>query len=135
MRTCVYPITRNLLAAALILLLAGSAIAQERGKKKLLALAGAVAFAIGAAAYDNHETLKGIRAGVGVEGNTWMVGSRPSMRALIGRDVLVIGWTSAPSVLAYKFHKMPFFYGGLGMPVIDGLKSIQGGKSWVALEH
>jgi hypothetical protein len=124
------------LTLALTLLLAVPSLAQDspRGKKKLLALAGVLTFTILAARYDNYETLKGIRAGVGVEGNTWLVGSHPSARALYGRDVLVIGLTTTPSVLAYVFRKWPMHYAGLTGPATFGVKSIQGGREWAKLE-
>lgn len=104
--------------------------AQPRGKKKLLALAGVVGFAIAADIYDVRETEKGLKAGVAVEGNTWLVGSKPKAGPLYRRDLLVIGLTTMPSVIAYAAHHMEFFYAGLVGPVIIGAKHINGGNQW-----
>jgi hypothetical protein len=125
------------LTLALTLLLAGTLFAKDapRGKKKLLAFAAVLTFTIVAASYDAHETLKGLKLGVGVEGNTWLVGSHPSARALYGRDVLQIGLITTPSALAYVFRKWPFYYAGLAGPAAFGAKSIQGGRSWIKFEH
>jgi hypothetical protein len=107
--------------------------APSRGPKKLWALAGVVGFAVATDIYDVTETEKGLKAGVAVEGNTWLVGSKPKAGALYGRDLLVIGFTASPSVLAYVFRKPEFFFAGLGGPIVIGCKHIHGGNQWKAL--
>ena len=103
---------------------------KPRGKKKLLALAGVVAFAVAADVYDVRETEKGLKAGVAQEDYTWLVGSHPSARALYARDSLVLGITTTPSVLSYIFHRNELYYGFLSAPVVYGIKHIQGGNQW-----
>jgi len=105
----------------------------KRGKKKLLFLAAAVAFELLAAHYDISETEKGLKAGVAVEGNTFLVGQHPSAAALWGRDALMLGITATPSTLAYIFRNQPFYYGGLAALIVLGAKHIQGGDEWKSL--
>ncbi|MGO8797113.1 MAG: hypothetical protein ACLQLC_20025 [Candidatus Sulfotelmatobacter sp.] len=105
-----------------------------RGVKQLIALGGALAFAIVADHYDISETEKGIKAGVAVEGNTWFIGTdKPTAGQLYKRDLLVIGVTATPSVLAHIFRAPALFYGGLSMPVVMGMKHISGGNQWKRL--
>jgi hypothetical protein len=107
---------------------------EPRGKKKLLALAGVVGFAIATDVYDVSETEKGLKAGVAVEGNTFLVSSdKPTAGQLYRRDLFVIGLSATPSVVAYAFHKTEFFYAGLVGPVAVGIKHIQGGNQWKSL--
>lgn len=77
----------------------------------VLALLAAVAFAIGCDIYDVVLTEKGIKAGVAVEGNTFLVGSKPSALALYLRDSLAIGAATVPAVLALVGHNDPLFLG------------------------
>ena len=105
-------------------------VAPSRGPKKLLALAGVVGFAVATDVWDVRETEKGLRAGVAVEGNTWLVGSKPKAGALYGRDLLVIGLTASPAVVAYIFRKPEFFFGALAGPIVIGCKHIHGGDQW-----
>ena len=105
-----------------------------RGVKHLIALGGALAFAIVADHYDISETEKGIKAGVAVEGNTWLIGTdKPTAGQLYKRDLLVIGLSATPSVLAHIFRAPALFYGGLSMPVVLGVKHISGGNQWKRL--
>jgi len=112
---------------------ADSTFRESRGRKKLLALTGAVAFEVAANHYDVSETEKGLKAGVAIEGYTWLVGSSPSAGQLYGRDLLTVGIVVAPSVVAYVFRRTEFFYGGLAGPVVLGCKHISGGNQWKAL--
>lgn len=106
---------------------------EPRGRKKLLALAGVVAFEVAANHYDISETEKGLKAGVAIEDYTWLVGSRPSAGPLYARDLLTVGILATPSVLAYIFRRMDLFYGFLPGPVVMGYKHISGGNQWKAL--
>jgi hypothetical protein len=106
---------------------------EPRGRKNLLALAGAVAFEVVANHYDVSETEKGLKAGVAVEGNTWLVGSKPTAGQLYARDLLTVGILVTPSVVAYIFRRTELFYGGLAGPVVMGCKHISGGNQWKAL--
>jgi hypothetical protein len=104
-----------------------------RHPKRLIALVGAIGFEQVCAVYDARQTEKGLKAGVAVEGNTWLVGQHPSFRALESRDILYTSFLVTPSVLSYVFHNTPFFFGGLAAPVTYGIKHIQGGKQWQTL--
>jgi hypothetical protein len=104
-----------------------------RGKKKLLWLVGSSILEQAANHYDTVETLRGIRAGVAVEGNTWLVGTHPSVRALYLRDAMTLGIIVSPSLVAYKFRKMPFFYAGCVGPLVMGIKHVNAGKKWQSL--
>ena len=106
---------------------------EARGKKKLFILAATTGFELIADSYDIHETEKGLKAGVALEGNTWLVGSRPSAKALWGQSSLELGLTMAPAVLSYVFRQTALYYGTAGAPVILAIKHIQGGNQWKAL--
>jgi len=107
---------------------------ESRGPKKLLLLGGVLAFAIAADCYDVSETEKGIKAGVAVEGNTWLIGTdKPTAGQLYKRDLLVIGLTAAPPTFAYIFRGPTWFYAGLSGPVVMGFKHISGGNQWKRL--
>jgi hypothetical protein len=120
------PIQSRLIAAA-------SHSIEPRGPRKLLALAGAVAFEATANHYDISETERGLKAGVAVEDYTWLVGSRPGAGQLYTRDLLTVGIVLTPIVAAYMSRKMEFFYAGLSGPVVLGCKHISGGNRWKAL--
>jgi hypothetical protein len=95
-----------------------------------VALAGAVAGDL----YDVAMTEKGIKAGVAVEGNDWLVGQKPSALALYLRDSLVLAFCVAPTaLLATVFHNLPLAYGALISPVIYGYVHLQGGLAWKKL--
>jgi hypothetical protein len=114
-------------------IVADSNFNEPRGRKKLLVLAGAVAFELLANRYDVSETEKGIKAGVALEDYTWLVGSKPTAGQLYARDLLTVGILVTPSIVAYAFRRMEPFYGGLSLPVVLGCKHISGGNSWKAL--
>jgi hypothetical protein len=103
--------------------------------KQLAAIVAASAFDVAASAYDIHETERGLRMGVAVERNTWLVGAHPSTGALWGKNLLQFGLCVSPSTLVYAFHKpAALVYGLLAAPLVDGAKHIQGGREWVTLE-
>lgn len=95
-----------------------------------LALVAALGFAIAADIYDVVLTEKGIKAGVAVEGNTFLVGQKPSAVALYLRDSLVTGIATTPCILALVYGNKPLFYGFLVAPVVAGVKHIRGGRAW-----
>ena len=91
------------------------------------------AFMIAADIYDVIMTTEGIKAGVAVEGNTWLIGDKPTALQLYARDSLVMVFCLAPSVVAHFLGNDPIAYGGLVSPVIFGIKHIQGGLAWKKL--
>jgi hypothetical protein len=103
---------------------------RPRGHKKLLTAVGVVGLELVADHYDVSETEKGLKAGVGNEGYTWLVGTRPSAGQLYSRDMLVFGITATPSLIAYLRRSSELFYGGLGAPVTLAVKHIYAGNGW-----
>ena len=84
--------------------------------------------------YDVTMTERGIKAGVAVEGNDWLVGSKPSAIALYLRDGLVFAMCVAPAVVfATVAHNVPLGYGALSAPVVFGVKHLLGGLQWRTL--
>jgi hypothetical protein len=104
-----------------------------RGHKKLLAFVGVLAFEVATDIYDVSETEKGLKAGVANESFTWLVGSKPSVRALYAQQALVTGIIVSPSVIGYLCRKPELFYGFLSVPVVMGFKHIRAGNQWKAL--
>ncbi len=100
---------------------------------KVIVLAAGLAWAIGCDVYDITLTEKGIKAGVAVEGNTWLVGTKPGAVALYLRDSLETGIATAPCILACIFNNAPLFWGFLIAPLLSGVKHILGGKQWATL--
>jgi len=83
--------------------------------------------------FDISETVKGIAKGVAVEGNTWLVGPKPSAKALWLRDTLVNALACAPALVAWFLGVHPAAYGFLVAPVISGIKHVQGYLAWKKL--
>ena len=96
-----------------------------------------VSLALGVAGdvYDVIMTEKGLKAGVAVEGDTWLISSdKPSALALYLRDSIVLAFCVAPTALcATVFHNIPLAYGALISPVVYGVKHVQGGLQWRTL--
>ena len=95
-----------------------------------LALAAVLAAMEAANIYDVIMTEKGLKAGVAVEGNTWLVGSKPSATALYLRDSLVNLLATAPSLVSLVLGSTPAAYGFLICPAISGIKHVLGGLAW-----
>lgn len=88
----------------------------------------ALAVAIAGDVYGITLTSRGLKAGVALEGNTFLIGSKPSARALYLRDALVLGLCLVPTVV---FHSnVPVAYGALAAPVAYGAKHFLGGLAW-----
>lgn len=93
----------------------------------------AVAASVGVAGdvYDVTMTEKGLKAGIAVEANDWLVGSKPSAVSLYLRDGLVFAMCVIPAVVfAAVAHNVPLGYGALVAPVVFGVKHILGGLQW-----
>ena len=93
-----------------------------------------VAFCEACGVYDVVMTEKGLKAGVAVEGNDWLVGQKPSAVALYLRDNLTLALCVLPSLLAGLWaHNLPVAYGLAFMPIPYGIHHIQGGRAWAKL--
>jgi hypothetical protein len=94
-----------------------------------LAIAAAAAFAFGIAGdvYDIDQTLKVVDRGLALETNTWLVGSKPSHKALYLRDSAILAIVAAPFVVAVVGGATAVAAGLLAAPVVLGVKHIHGG--------
>lgn len=99
----------------------------------LVLLAICAAFCVACGIYDVSMTEKGLKAGVAVEGDTWLVGKTPSTLALYLRDSLVLVLCAAPSIAFYLAHNTPLAWGAAIGPVPYGIHHIQGGLAWAKL--
>lgn len=102
-----------------------------RHRKELLPLLiGGAVFVEAADVYDTRETQIGLRHGVAVEGNTWLIGSHPSFRAGLARDQIMIGVSLIAPTLGWV-KRWPLLFGGsLNEPYIVGIKHIRAGNAW-----
>src|SRR5271157_6061830 len=99
-----------------------------------LLLGIALAVAVLGDLYDVTMTEKGIKSGVAVEANDWLVGQKPSALALYLRDSLVLALCVTPTALcATVFHNLPLAYGALVSPVVYGVVHLFGGLAWKKL--
>jgi hypothetical protein len=99
-----------------------------------VALLASLAVAVLGDIYDVTYTSRGLKTGVALEGFTFLIGSKPSTRALYLRDALVLGLCIAPTALsATVFHNLPIAYGALSAPVVYGIKHYLGARSWQKL--
>lgn len=99
----------------------------------LLALMCSILFEAVAGVFDNVMTQRGLKAGVAVEGNTWLVGQHPSATALYLRDGLLLAAVSAPAIMAALFHNTPLAVGFCAGPVVLGAQHIKGALAWKKL--
>jgi hypothetical protein len=95
--------------------------------------AAALAAAVAGNAYDIYMTEKGIKAGVGVEGNDWIVGDKPSALALYLRDGLVNLPFIALPLVSHVLGNDPLAYGTLAGLAVIAIKHVMGGRAWVKL--
>ncbi len=96
----------------------------------------AVALAVAADLYDVILTEKGLKAGVAVEGNSFLLGetnTKPTALQLYRRDAIVIAMASAPALAVYLMGAPDVAYGFLAGPVVAAIKHIQGGRAWAKL--
>lgn len=98
----------------------------------ILILLVVIALVVLSDVYDVAQTERGIKAGVAVEGFTWLVGSKPSAVALYLRDSLLLLIVTTPSMLLH-FVNEPAAYGALLGPLLYGVKHVRGGREWVRL--
>lgn len=102
----------------------------------LLPILFAAATAVGIAGdvYDVTLTSRGLKKGLAEESNEWLIGTKPSTKALYLRDGLVLAFCLLPTLLcATVFHNIPLAYGGLVSPIIYGIRHVQGGLAWKKL--
>lgn len=93
----------------------------------------AVAAALCANAYDIVVTEEGIKAGVAVEGNDWLVGPKPSALALYLRDGLINLPFIALPLVSHILGNDPLAYGSLAGLAVIAIKHVMGGRAWAKL--
>jgi len=96
-------------------------------------LAAVCAAVVASDVYDVSMTQKGLKAGVAVEGFTWLVGSKPSALALYLRDTLCEALSIAPTVFCHLAGADPAAYGLLIAPGVYAVKHVLGGLAWKKL--
>lgn len=89
-----------------------------------------VGLAAACSTYDNIMTQKGLRAGVGIEANSWLVGTKPTAAKLYIRDAVLFGLLFLPSMWGLAIGVSALFYPFLFPPFLLCLKHIQGGRQW-----
>ena len=94
----------------------------------------AIAAALAGNAYDIYMTEKGIKAGVAVESNDWLVGPKPSALALSLRDGLINLPFIALPVVSHILGNDPLAYGTLTGPAVIAIKHVMGGRAWAKLK-
>ena len=103
----------------------------------LLLLVIALLFYFGCDIYDVRMTEKGIKAGVAIEGNTFLLGTdKPTALAEYLRDTVELLIAVGPAIVFLALRKpelKPLFYGALAGPVALGGKHILGGLAWKKL--
>lgn len=98
-----------------------------------ICLAAALIICTACEIYDDVMSEKGIKAGVAIEGFTWLIGTKPSLLAYYLRDSLVMILVTTPSFVADLLGSSPFAYAGLVAPLIYAVKHILGGRAWAKL--
>lgn len=109
---------------------------QEKSHNKdWFVFAGALVAEQAAAYYDIHETEIGLRHGVAIEGNTFLLNTnKPTFGQLERREwTFYVPIVFAPSLLGRLFNCREWFYLGLSAPAAFTLKHIQGGDQWRTL--
>ena len=94
----------------------------------------ALAFLLGAAAFDMIETRRCIVAGVAVEKNTWLVGPTPTTRALLLKELVQSGVIVTVAVLGLLLNEYVLIAGIVSM-VTFGVKHIKGGYAGYKFLH
>lgn len=98
----------------------------------LIAFVIALIFLISAAAFDMIETRRGVVAGKSTEANTWLVGPKPTYKALLLRELLQSGILIVCGVLGFMFAS-PLVFASINGMVVFGIKHIRGGRAWTKL--
>jgi hypothetical protein len=93
----------------------------------------ALAAALAGNAYDIYTTEKGLKAGVAVEGNDWLVGPKPSALALALRDGLIDSPFIALPLVSHILGNDPLAYGSLAGLAVIAIKHVMGGRAWAKL--
>lgn len=95
-----------------------------------LTLAAVLTALVATDIFDVRMTEIGIKKGVAVEANTFLVGQKPSARALYLRDTGTMILTAIPSLIAAHYGSQPFFYGGLVLPAGYAVQHVMGALAW-----
>jgi len=94
----------------------------------VIAALASVAFAVATDIYDIVKTREVITQKGGNERNQFLVGPKPSARALALRDTLILALATAPAVTFALIGVPGGGFGALVGPVIYGIKHFHGGR-------
>lgn len=97
------------------------------------ALAASSAWALGCLLYDATETQKGIKAGVGTEGNSWITvfyGVKPTLLECLSIDVPIRVGLAALAFIPTPAYPHACIGLAVGALVVAGVKNIQGARQW-----
>ena len=95
--------------------------------------AASIAVGVAGDIYDVTMTSRGLKKGLALESNEWLIGTKPSTKALYLRDGLVLSFCIAPAVIALALGNVPVAIGALISPVLYGVKHYLGGRAWKKL--
>jgi hypothetical protein len=96
---------------------------------------GALVIEQAAAYYDSHETVIGLRHGVAIEGNTFLLpNDKPTFGQLEKREwEFYVPVVFGPALVGKLLNCRQWFYIGLASPAAYTVKHIQGGNAWRTL--
>lgn len=95
--------------------------------------AASIAAGVAGDVYDVTMTSRGLKKGLALESNEWLIGTKPSTKALYLRDGLVLAMCIAPAVVCLALGNVPLAIGALISPVLYGVRHLQGGLAWKKL--
>jgi hypothetical protein len=96
-------------------------------------LAASFAWALGCLFYDATETQKGIKAGVGVEGNSWITcfyGVKPTLLQCLSIDVPLRTAMAALAFIPSSMYPHVMIGPAVAALSVAGVKNIQGARQW-----
>ena len=97
-------------------------------------LAAFFAWALAGLCFDSYETNRGIKAGIGVEGNSWITffyGNKPKLWQLLSVDVPIRVALAALAFIPSPMYPHAMVACASGALAVAGLKNIQGAREWL----
>jgi hypothetical protein len=98
----------------------------------LFAFLATLVFLFVAAWLDIYTTHRVIVTGAGVEGNTWLVGTKPTIARMLLKELLQSGVLIAVAVLGVIYNT-PIASAGMSGMVVFGVKHLTGWRAGVRL--
>jgi hypothetical protein len=98
----------------------------------LLAFFTTLVFLLVAAWLDIYTTHRVIVTGAGVEGNTWLVGTKPTIARMLLKELLQSGVLVSLAVVTLVYNS-PLVFGPITGMVVFGVKHLTGWRACVKL--